>query len=57
MKLNSYIPSAFNPRVMYDKTQSRGKNLTEMCLRMFNEGPFTTTKTENDPNSHHLDYE
>ena len=57
MKLNSYIPSAFNPRVMYDKTQSRGKNLTEMRLRMFNEGPFTTTKTGNDPNFHHLDYE
>ena len=57
MKFNSYIPSASNPRVMYDKTQGRGKNLAEICLRMFNEGQFITTKAGNDPNSHHLDYE
>lgn len=57
MKFNSYIPSASNPRVIYDKKWGRGKNLAEMYLRMFNEGPFITTKTGNDPNSYHLDYE
>ena len=57
MKLNFYIPSASNPRVMCDKTQGRGKNLAEMCLRMFNEGTFIAMKTGNDPNFHHLGYE